>query len=351
MKMGSDPEFFFHKRTLMGKLGSVVGAEKVLPKSGIKCFPNVTSNKSKLVIDGVQAEINPQSYTCRQSMGGEFSGIVKIMQDIATKKRLMINWAPLVKVSPKELRSLSPENKRFGCDPSFNAYNETVILPDPEKYLFRSAGGHMHFGAYYSNEQDMLTKLVKDDVKSVVMLLDIIVGNTCVMLDTDEGNKERRKFYGRAGEYRLPSHGLEYRVLSNFWLRDYKMMSMVFGISRIAFGFAMLPEAKEAAFAAVKEEDIRKAINENDVVLAHKNWKKIRPVIAKYSTTSNSLHQNNLGAFDYFVSKGLNHFFPDDPTQAWTKPSFYTGGGHGFESFLEEIKYYAKNEKAKKTTK
>jgi hypothetical protein len=351
MKMGSDPEFFFHKRTLMGKMGSVIGAEKVLPKNGLKLWPESSGNKSRFIIDGVQAEMNPESFTCRQSMGGELSAMVRTIKKLAEKKRVIINWAPLVKVSPKEMRSLSPENKKFGCEPSHNAYDDYIPMPDPEKYLFRSAGGHMHFGAYFSSGDDMLTTAIKKDNKTVVMLLDIILGNTCVMIDRDPGNIERRKFYGRAGEYRLPTYGLEYRVLSNFWLRSYKMMSMVFGISRIAFGFALNEEAKEALFAAVKEKDIRKAINENDAVLAKKNWKAIRPIIAKYSTTSNSLHQNNLVAFDHFVEKGMDHYFKTNPTDHWTGSECYTGAGWGFESFLEGIKVDIQNDKKAKASK
>ncbi len=57
--MGCDPEFFFKFK------GEVVGAEKFLPKEGIK------TSSSKFIIDGVQAELNPAPNTCRANLGNE----------------------------------------------------------------------------------------------------------------------------------------------------------------------------------------------------------------------------------------------------------------------------------------
>jgi hypothetical protein len=362
MGMGSDPEFFFHKKTLLGKMGTVIGAEKVIPKEGIRGgTPGARelNTTTKIIIDGVQAEMNPSSATCRQVMGGEISRMMHLIVKIAKDKGVAINWKPLVKVTASELKSLKPENKKFGCEPSYNAYKEVIELPDPEKYLYRAAGGHLHFGHYgtpRADHKDDMSRVFKNDPKETIKILDIIVGNTCVMIDKDEGNIERRKFYGRAGEYRLPMHGpnqgLEYRTLSNFWLRNYKMMSMVFGFARMAMGFALLNQAKKELFEAVKEEDIQKAINENDAVLAKKNFKKIKPIIEKYSTDEHSLNRINMRNFEFFVDKGIDFFFKDDVITSWTNNHFSTGGGQGWESFMAgEINTMRKQEKWKTTKK
>ena len=59
ISLGCDPEFFFSKK------GKVIGSEKVLPENGL-CD---SSGYGKIVMDGVQAEINPSPSTCRASLG------------------------------------------------------------------------------------------------------------------------------------------------------------------------------------------------------------------------------------------------------------------------------------------
>ena len=80
----------------------------------------------------------------------------------------------------------------------------------------------------------MVQKALHEDPLLAVKILDIVVGNTCVIMDRAPSQVERRKVYGRAGEYRLPAHGIEYRTLSNFWLRSYQLTHLVFSLARFA---------------------------------------------------------------------------------------------------------------------
>jgi hypothetical protein len=145
-------------------------------------------------------------------------------------------------------------------------------LVDPEKYRIRSAAGHIHLGdASGSTTSSQWAALHSPD--RLVPILDIIVGNTCVLLDRDPGNVERRRVYGRAGEYRTPPYGIEYRVLSNFWLRSYSLMSFVMSLSRFAVGLLTATihnggrkgvNYEAELLKLVNMDDIRRAINEND---------------------------------------------------------------------------------------
>jgi hypothetical protein len=176
---------------------------------------------------------------------------------------------------------------------------------------------------------------------------DILVGNTCVMLDRDEGQIERRKLYGRAGEYRKNDHGYEYRTLSNFWLRSYPLTSLVFGLSRLA-NAAIFYEGSferkpiDELLACVEPSLIAQAINENNLELAQENWQHVKKWIKKWvkheivtiRDYSLPLDPNTLKDFDFFLSKPLTYWWSADPLDYWTSPQLSIRTGGGWESFL-----------------
>lgn len=334
---GCDPEFFFTKN------GQVIGAEKVLPEDGIKrevgSFANengsIQKGESKIIIDGVQAELNPVPDTCRARLGNEISYCFRTLyKEMEKNEALKLEFSPLVKVSDEEMQSLSEKSKQFGCAPSKNIGGlSKMSIKDASKYPYRSAGGHLHFGvdSYFPEVKDVLS-----DPKTLIPILDIIVGNTCVLLDRDEGNIERRKVYGKAGEYRTPKHGIEYRTLSNFWLRSYPLMSMVFGLSRQAISIVADGHAKEI-LKAVNIKDVVKAINENDFDLAHKNFLKVLPIILEITPEVDHfpLHNGLKSEFMHFVKRGIDYWFKGDTLNHWvTLPE---GHDNGFEEFLRNV--------------
>jgi len=343
--LGCDPEFFFS-----GSKGQTTGAEKVLPENGITYTPGTAHydgsytsrgdvKASKIVIDGVQAELNPRPNTCRANLGNEISACFRDLHKAlqAQGKGIGVNFMPLVKISQKELDSLSEKSKTFGCAPSTNLYSaaESKITVNPKKYLKRSAGGHIHLG----NNSSSQVKKTLENVEEIVYMLDIIVGNTCVLLDRNPNNVERRKVYGRAGEYRSKEYGLEYRTLSNFWLQSYQLMSLVTGLARMAVHIVS-QSGKDRDFAgeikaAVKKDDIVKAIQENDFALAYANFLKIENIIVEIATDSYSypITKDVINEFHWFIRKGISYWFKHDPFQHWiTLPE---GHGKGWETFLQ----------------
>jgi hypothetical protein len=381
--IGADPEFFFENK----KTGAVVGSEKVLPADGLNGNPegangayrprpgyelvDVESVKkhSKFIVDGVQAELNPNPSTCRALFGNEIARCFRQLREEILKKRpdVAVSFAPMVKLSQEELDSLSEASKVFGCAPSSNVYTKgpdktSQIKADPKKYLGRSAGGHIHLGNGYftyllpANEKvyknDDPTscyqlalrteKALKGDVEKMVKILDIVVGNTCVLLDRDPSNAERRKNYGRAGEHRVKEYGLEYRTLSNFWLRAYPLMSFVTGMCRLA---VLIVEQStdtnnyvKALMTAVNMDDVTKAINENDFNLAYANFRKIEPILLRatkgsFLHGSYPIHENTIKYFHTFVAYGIDYWFKENPMDHWC--NLGDGHGRGFESFLE----------------
>ena len=331
VQLGCDPEFFFMKN------GQVIGSEKVLPKNGI---PDGCGYGGKTIIDGVQAELNPVSSNCRESLAYQificFNSLKKRLEETGAT----VAAESIVDISQKELESLSKGSRLFGCAPSVNIYNEnkdktSKISANPTTYLKRSAGGHIHLGnaiAGYivENSQKAIAveKALKEMPEVMVPILDIIVGNTCVLLDRNEGNVERRKNYGRAGEYRLKPYGIEYRTLSNFWLRSYSLFSLVFALARMSVHIVAQStktnDNVKLLFDAVKREDVVEAIQKNDFDLAMKNFKKIKRLLQNMNN-SHPLAQDRMGLFMHFIDRGLDYWYKQTVWEHWTKLSSTNG--------------------------
>jgi hypothetical protein len=343
--MGCDPEFFFST-----KRGRIIGSEKIIPKGGIK-----TLNSSKVIIDGVQAELNPEADTCRQRLANNITMCFnKVKAELAKNKTYKADFRQTIKVTKKELDSLAPESRVFGCMPSKNIHtpNSKIAVRDASKYPYRSGGGHIHIGirensnGSTSNSYLKMNEAIKNP-KRLVPMLDIIVGNTCVLIDRDPGNIERRQVYGKAGEFRTPKHGLEYRTLSNFWLQNYQLMSLVIGLARTAV-LIISNSNKKCNFerkirSRVNMHQITKAINNNDFDLALKNFKRIKKVLKEIvpmqSETDRSnwpLNEKNIKDFEFFISKGKENWMKQDPLKHWTTLGNDNNKKIGWEDFLEK---------------
>jgi hypothetical protein len=347
---GCDPEFFFEKD------GQIIGAEKILPETGLEAYESV----GKVVIDGIQAELNPRADTCRQTLSRNIAKCFLPLQDIINDKKIKTSFARTVKILESEMDSLSDKSKQFGCSKSQNLYAKDITtgVTDGSKYFSRSAGGHIHIGMPYNTDIYSETyRAFKESPERLVKMLDIVVGNFCVMIDRDEGNKVRRKTYGRAGEHRLPSHGLEYRTLSNFWLTNYTLTSLVLGLARLAVSIVChskeCDDIEDKILAVTDIQDVVKAINENDAELARKNYDKIKDLLAEvcvwdgnpiYHFTDAPFTPDNLRLVDWFIAKvqsdGLDYWFgsESDIIKHWTQMILGRDDDYqylGWESFVD----------------
>ena len=349
--LGTDPEAFVSRN------GKIIGSEKIMPEGGVIYRHGITvlnaneSGENKVIMDGVQVELNPMPSYCREVLSANIQTcMLNLASRLKEKKYIDVkpDFSVLIEVDKDEFDSLSGECKRFGCMPSYNAYGEPKVANnvDPMEYRLRCAGGHIHLGVW-NNDNGHPTKVSLKDVLTknqdeLIQLMDVIVGNTCVLLDRDPGNIERRKIYGRAGEYRKPKHGIEYRTLSNFWLRSYPLMSFATGMARFAVNImANGDKHYKAIMSKVNTDDIRKAINENDFELAYKNFSKIEDILLEMAgdTMGNGngdyaqfpLNIDNIEMFKYLVKVGIDKYFPKDKVmEHWQN----RGGGYGWEKFL-----------------
>lgn len=379
--LGADPEFFFKLK------GKIVGSEKIIPPNGTD-----KSGEGAVVRDGIQGELQIGGSYCREILANHiayaFRNLNQWLTDTKELSKTKIMISQQVEVTKAEMDSLSDNSKQLGCMPSLNIYNSkaTVGVDDPMNMRKRTGGGHIHIGCpngfKVSASDPVWKKLFRTEPQRVVQMLDIIAGNTCVLIDRDKGNIERRKQYGRAGEYRLPSHGLEYRTLSNFWLQSYTLMSLATSLVRLAVSIVYSTEKHESTLEKeilelVNQEDVTKAINENNFDLAKANFDKIKHILADafkqrkvtvqfYGVTSTEMRTDyvdppfttkNLAKFEHFIaktkSKGLKYWQKEelkDPMLYWLKRIGVATAPkpqYGWESFLSNVvaKDYQKKNK------
>ena len=333
VRLGCDPELFIRHKE------KIIGSEFVLGTTGID------SDGGMIVPDGVQAELNPRPNTCRERLIGAIRECLVRLNQTAYNKECDLDFSQSVEIEKTQFDALSDKCKEFGCKPSFNIdpTQPLIMLLDASKYLTRSAGGHIHIGAY-----EGITKEKLQDVNRIIPILDLIVGNTCVMLDRSEANIERRKHYGRGGEYRLPSYGIEYRTLSNFWLRAPQLVSLVFGLARHAVDL-VYNDLDIDIMKLVDYSEVTKAINTNDYDLALSNWNKIKTKFIEDVNINDNfilgyrypIDKNNLDKFDKMLANmkdvnGLDRYFTKDVLKTWMKDPY---GWIGFYKFVVETKH------------
>ena len=324
---GGDPELFFEKG------GKVIGAEKVIPAEGLRSRDRA---RASVVLDGVQVELNPQARNSVNLLGQELSIAFSLIQTRLKKvPGVKLCYDGVIEVDREELDSLSPATRILGCKPSRNMYGDKPITVDAKEYRKRSAGGHHHYGLNtHAN--------IYNDRSNLVPLLDMFLGSTCVMLDRDPGAAERRENYGRAGEHRLPAYGLEYRTLSNWWLRNYTLTDFVYGMGSVAIAIlADTVRGGEVEQELIDTVDISKfirAIDLNDFNQAYTNFKDvIRPFLVKHlPKVGFPLNPQTVDKFLVFAEgvekDGLVKFFPQDPIEHWVE-----GKQVSFAEFIEAI--------------
>lgn len=142
----------------------------------------------------------------------------------------------------------------FGCDPDYNAWTLEMNEPPANPKNIRSAGGHVHIG--YKNIDDMI-RLVRS--------LDIFLGVPSVLLDDD---KRRRDLYGKAGCFRDKPYGVEYRVLSNFWIFNPTLHKFVYDGVKRAIAFHHSKESEILMTDVTVGVAVQRIINDSNKDLA-----------------------------------------------------------------------------------
>jgi len=219
LKIGADPELFLKKKGVFYSGFGVIPGSKSLP------YP---VNRGAVQVDGMAVEFNILPAENRESFSENIQEVLKILRNMVPVD-FDLAIESVAYFEKEYFKSQPRECKLLGCNPDYNAYTEEMNIPPNPRKPIRTAAGHIHLGwgegiepnRGHFNRCFTLTKQ-----------LDFLLGIPSVVLDRGE---ERRKMYGQAGCFRPKQYGMEYRVLSNFWLKDTKLIEWVFDQAKRAF--------------------------------------------------------------------------------------------------------------------
>lgn len=285
--LGADPEFF------------ILGNDE--PISADKFFGKKKRNAShQIFFDGFQAEINLPPNTCRELFTADLGGIIReAFSKIVFRGRKLgikdfkIFPVATIRIKPEHLIDVDEECLRFGCSPDAILYSsEERSYPDGRKHFYRYAGGHIHVGL---KDRIVFLEILKDNklefLRNSIKLMDRLGGLLSVVLSPYEDERQRRKYYGQAGCYRLNNHGIEYRTPSSFWIIAPPLVSVMTASVRNAVKLALSKIGAEI-LSEPTDEEIVKIINNCDRKSAFDYLSIYRRILIKH------------------IPKGLKNYFP-----------------------------------------
>lgn len=210
--VGADPEFFVKRNGVFISAHGLVKGDKKNP---------LKVDKGAVQVDGMALEFNIDP----ASDESEFHLNIKTVMGILSQMVPDLEHAlvPVADFGKEYIDAQPAEAKELGCDPDFNAWTSTINEKPDMELPFRTASGHVHIGwgngfnpeeANHMNMCEMATKQ-----------MDFYLGLPSLMYDPDV---RRRDMYGKAGTYRPKSYGVEYRTLSNAWLKSETLIKWVF---------------------------------------------------------------------------------------------------------------------------
>lgn len=213
--IGSDPEVFIYdlenKEYISGE--GIVNGNKEAP-----FYPN--NGDIGIQKDNVMVEFNiPPSTTADDFSKNLQKGLDLIKNIIGNNIEIRIESHA---VFPEKLIG-TKQFEEFGCSDDFDAYSLDFATVHEIKTTDRFCGGHVHLG---------FEKPTEDEILNTVRAMDLYLAIPMMIF---EGKSLRSQYYGTPGRFRIKPYGLEYRTLSNYWLKTDKLRKFVFDQSVLAF--------------------------------------------------------------------------------------------------------------------
>lgn len=266
--IGTDPEFFIKRKSRFISAIPFVGDKNTGTKSHpipLRTVENAFVQRDNVAIEFASPPTKDVT-TFVESIRKCLDEIINMIPENTT-----LEATPSARFSKSQLRH--QEAKMFGCDPDYNAWTLSQnISPQCDDPLFRSCGGHVHVGGIDENGNvlegmEFLTSF--EGRINLVRAMDILLGIPATILDCSPAAIERRKLYGRAGCHRQTGYGIEYRTLSNFWLKSPELVMLIYNLTSDAIRLVkstLLPEVVNK----ISPNEIQRIINHGDTAAAMK---------------------------------------------------------------------------------
>jgi hypothetical protein len=210
-KLGSDPEFAVvdittgEHKSIIGKLG------------GTKNKPIVVKGDMSYQEDNTLAEFTVTPTLNAKHMMEEVDFLIAYVNSILEPKGLIID-KDIVTATYSDEELNNKKARAFGCTPSYSAWDllEGEIPANASMLPTRSGGGHIHIGIANNNFETSV---------EIARNFDLFCGLPSVFTCSDT---IRKNSYGKAGECRFKSYGVEVRSLSNHIFNNINLLEYYF---------------------------------------------------------------------------------------------------------------------------
>lgn len=250
--IGADPELFLKKD------GKFYSGHGLIP--GTKIAPHRVDNGA-VQVDGMALEFNIDPASTSDEFCININEVLNHLRNMVPEE-YSFSLDATAEFSEEHMSIQPEEALALGCEPDFNAYTGQRNPPPKISSNMRTAAGHVHIG--WTNDADVESEEHINGCINLVKQLDFTLGLPSIWEDRD---KKRRKMYGQAGAFRPKPYGVEYRVLSNYWIKDNKTMQLIFNRTVRAIDFLKGGMRLEERYGSA-EHAINKGLKKNAIDLA-----------------------------------------------------------------------------------
>jgi hypothetical protein len=272
--IGADPELFLediNKDQLVSSVGII---------EGTKDEPEYLKDGTFVMKDNVAIEFGMKPcWTEEEWLDVLADSYTQLNNHLPEHLRLVC----LASAEFPETELQTEEACQFGCDPDYNAWTKKRNKPPKATQTnFRSCGGHVHVGHINGSTTHFL--LEKMGKINTVRMMDAFLGVPSIILDNNPASQQRRQLYGKAGCHRETDYGVEYRTLSNFWLKSPAMQKYIYRATADVLRLMDEDYKDSAMFVGKNGRLIQRIINNSDLEQAN-DWvhKIISPAMGRFT--------------------------------------------------------------------
>lgn len=261
--LGTDTELFLRDKLTKQSIpvNGLLGGTKESP------LPVLNISGFSVQEDNVMPEFNIPPARNWEEFSNSITGILMYLQNLFDQKGLELDISPSAIFNYKALNNLQAQT--FGCEPDYCVWTLTendIDTTNPLLRRMRTAGGHIHLSFTKDGHKPEL-----QDTFVVVKALDLFLGVPSILLDNDV---RRRQIYGGAGAFRPKNYsqeigGVEYRTLSNFWIKSPNLTRYIFRQTIKALRFINERPNPEECLDGIKESIIQTINFNNDSMATH----------------------------------------------------------------------------------
>lgn len=261
LKIGADPELFLKQGN------KFVSGYGIIP--GTKENPHPVPDGA-VQVDGMALEFNIDPATDADTFCHNINSVLASLRDMVPTE-YDLTLVPTARFEREHMAAQPEEALVLGCEPDWCAYGMQQN-PRPEAPPnMRTAAGHVHVG--WTNGANVDDELHMETCGQMARQLDVFLGIPSLFEDNDN---ERRAVYGQAGAFRPKPYGMEYRVLSNYWVHNDEMIHQLWNRVHRAVDNLRNQNHWVDSFRDRWNIDVQKTINEVDMDAAERIYHEVQ---------------------------------------------------------------------------